>query len=292
MRIGRLRGIYYGWIIVAVEFVSMAFWFGIRSSFAIFYVALLEDFQWSRGESAGVQSMALITYTVLSPIVGGLTDRIGPRRVIGPGILVLALGLVLCSAVETLTQFYIFYGLIIGVGVTCISIVPYTAILGHWFKKKRGLASGIAVSGMGLGIFILVPLSQHFINVWGWRFTFVILGVLVLIVLLPLNVALLRHKPQELGLLPDGLEIVRSSNGENVGGVHIGFPESDWTLQSALRTGNFWALVAFPFLAAIGIYFIIVHHVKFLVDIGIYKMTAAFIFAFIGVISSCFRIFW
>jgi MFS family permease len=283
---------YYGWVIVAVALISMAFWFGIRTSFSVFYVALLEDFTWTRAGSAGIQSMALITYTVLAPIVGGLIDRFGPRRVIGPGILVLTIGLILCSLVNTLFQFYIFYGLIIGVGVTCISIVPYTAILGHWFEKKRGLASGIAVSGMGLGTFILVPLSQHFINVWGWRFTFVILGVLVLIVLLPLNVALLRHKPQELGLLPDGLEMVKSSNGKNLKEDHIGCPEGDWTLQRALRTGNFWALVAFPFLAAIGVYFIIVHHVKFLVDMGIDKMTAAFIFALIGVISSCFRIFW
>lgn len=283
---------YYGWIIVAVAFVSMAFWFGIRSSFSIFYVALLEDFQWSRGESAGVQSMALITYTAIAPLVGGLIDRFGPRRVIGPSILVLTIGLILCSLVNTLIQFYLLYGVIIGAGVTCIGIVPYTAILGHWFEKKRGLASGIAVSGMGLGIFMLVPLSQHFIALWGWRFTFVILGVLVLIVLLPLNVALLRHKPQELGLLPDGLDMVQFSNGKNIKEDCKGCPENDWTLQRALRTGNFWALVAFSFLAAIGIYIIIVHHVKFLVDTGIDKMTAAFIFALIGVISSCFRIFW
>jgi MFS family permease len=285
-------GAYYGWVIVAVALISMAFWFGIRTSFSVFYVALLEDFPWSRAGSAGIQSMALITYTVLSPIVGGLIDRFGPRRVIGPGILVLTLGLVLCSSVETLTQFYIFYGVLTAAGVTCISIVPYTAILGHWFEKKRGLASGIAVSGMGLGTFVLVPFSQHFINVWGWRFTFVILGVLVLIVLLPLNVALLRHKPQELGLLPDGLNMVQASNGKDIKEDCKGCPESDWTLQKALRTGNFWALVAFPFLAAIGIYFIIVHHVKFLVDMGIDKMTAAFIFALIGVISMCFRVFW
>ncbi len=226
---------YYGWVIVAVALISMAFWFGIRSSFSVFYVALLEDFPWSRAGSAGIQSMALITYTALAPIVGGLIDRFGPRRVIGPGILVLAAGLILCSRVNTLSQFYFFYGLIIGVGVTCISIVPYTAILGHWFERKRGSASGIAVSGMGLGTFILVPFSQHFITLWGWRFTFAILGAVVLIVLLPLNVALLRHKPEELGLLPDGLETVKSSNGENPVEYHMGFPESDWTLQGALK---------------------------------------------------------
>lgn len=159
---------YYGWIIVAVALVSMAFWLGIRSSFSVFYVALLEEFPWNRGDSAGVQSMALITYTILAPLVGGLIDRFGPRRVVVPGILVLALGLMLCSTIDTLVQFYLLYGVVMGTGITCIGIITYSAILAHWFEKKRGLASGIAVSGMGLGTFLWVPLSQSLISMWGW----------------------------------------------------------------------------------------------------------------------------
>ena len=104
--------IYYGWIIVAIGLISMAFWFGIRSSFSIFYVALLEDYPWSRSEAAGVQSMALITYTILAPLVGGLIDRFGPRRIIGPGILLLSVGLMLCGSVKTLPQFYFLYGVL------------------------------------------------------------------------------------------------------------------------------------------------------------------------------------
>jgi sugar phosphate permease len=284
--------IYYGWVIVGTAFVSMAFWFGIRSSFSIFYVALLEDFQWSRAESAGVQSIALITYTALAPIVGGLIDRFGPRRVIGPGIVVLTVGLILCSLVNTLVQFYMLYGVILGAGITCISIVAYSAILGHWFEKKRGLASGIAVSGMGFGTFLFVPLSQYFIGLWGWRLAFVILGVLVLIVLLPINSALLRHKPQELGLLPDGMKKAQSSREKNSEERQTDLSGNEWTLTSILRERNFWTFIVFPFLVVIGIYTILVHHVKFLVDIGIDKMTAAFIFGAMGVVSSCFRIFW
>jgi MFS family permease len=81
--------LYYGWIIVVLGLVSMSFWFGVRSSFSVFYVALLEEFHWSRGESAGVQSMAMLTYTFIAPVVGGLIDRLGPRRVIVPGIFLL-----------------------------------------------------------------------------------------------------------------------------------------------------------------------------------------------------------
>jgi MFS family permease len=175
-------GFYYGWIIVAVALVSMAFWLGIRSSFSVFYGALLDDFHWSRAGSAGVQSMALITYTFLAPLVGTLIDRFGPRRVVISGILIFAFGLMLCSSIKTLNQFYLLYGVVTGSGITCIGIITYSAILAHWFEKKRGLASGIAVSGMGLGTFLLVPLSQSFISMVGWQMTFIITGALVLII--------------------------------------------------------------------------------------------------------------
>ena len=286
------RRIYYGWIIVGVGLVSMAFWLGIRSSFSVFYVALLEEFPWNRGGSAGVQSMALITYTILAPLAGGLIDRFGPRRVIVPGILILTLGLVCCATIDTLLQFYLLYGVLMGTGITAIGIVSYSAILAHWFEKKRGLASGLAVSGMGLGTFVMVPLSQSLISMWGWRTTFVVTGVLAVIILLPLNAIFMRHKPEELGLFPDG--VAGADRKRDIGPndtVQQG-PGTEWTLQEAFRSGRFWALIAFSFFSIIGIYLILVHNVKFMVDQGINKMAAAFFFAMVGVISSLFRVFW
>ena len=169
LRTGDFSTFYYGWVIVGVALVSMGFWLGIRTSFSVFYVALLENFPWSPGDSAGVQSIALLAYTILAPMVGGLIDRFGPRRIILPGILVLILGLILCATIDSLAQFYILYGVIMGAGITSIGIVSYSAILAHWFEKKRGLANGIALSGTGLGTFVLVPLSQYLISTWGWR---------------------------------------------------------------------------------------------------------------------------
>ena len=290
-RVAHIVKFYYGWIIVAVALISMAFWMGIRTGFSVFYVALLEEFSWNRADSAGVQSMALLTYTVLAPVVGGLIDRIGPRRVVVPGILILAIGLMLCSTINRLGQFYLYYGVVMGAGITSIGIVSYSAILAHWFEKKRGLASGIAVSGMGLGTFLLVPVSQNFISNWGWRTTFVITAGLVLVVLIPINAFLLRHKPEAVGQNLDGIK--RSPAPRD------GFAEqannalkNDWTLKRAFRSGRFWALIIFPFFGIIGIYIVLVHNVKYLVDQGIDKMTAAYIFGLVGVISSIFRIFW
>ena len=98
---------YYGWLIVGVSIVSLTFWFGMRGTFSVFYVALLEDFPWSRGGGAGAQSMSLITYTIMAPLVGVLIDRFGPRRIIVPGILLLGLGLILSASIESLAQFYL-----------------------------------------------------------------------------------------------------------------------------------------------------------------------------------------
>jgi MFS family permease len=239
--------------------------------------------------------MALITYTITAPLVGGLIDRFGPRRIVVPGILLLALGLISCASIKTLPQFYFLYGVLAAAGVTSIAIVSYTAILAHWFEKKRGVASGLAVSGAGLGTFILVPLSQHFISLWGWRLAFATLGALVLMILLPLNGLFLRHKPQDLGLYPDGMKdgvVSQGGNEKKLDPMDSAWSETDWTLNRALTTGTFWALMIFCFLAAINTYIVLVHNVRFLVDKGVDKTTAAFVFGIVGIICSAFRIFW
>jgi MFS family permease len=281
--------LYYGWVIVAVSFISMGFWFGIRSNFSVFYAALLEDFAWNRGAAAGVQSLAMLTYTVMAPLAGGLIDRFGPRRIITPGIFVLCAGLLLCATIKRLTEFYLYYGLIVGTGVTSIGIVCYSAILAHWFEKKRGFASGMAVSGMGLGTFVWVYLAQYMISLWGWRTAFVVLAFLYLIVLVPINVWLLRHKPEELGLEVDGKTTLIKTNPE---GPDRGRPTADWTIWNVLKSGRFWALMSFAFLSVFAVYVVMVHSVKFFVDLGIDKMKAALVLALSGVVSSIFRIFW
>ncbi len=288
----RIKKFYYGWVIVGVAFVSMVFWFGIRSIFSVFYVALLEEYSWSRGGAAGVQATALITYTIMAPVIGGLIDRLGPRRVIVPGIIILSLGLFLCSFIRTLGHFYFFFGIIAAVGLTSIAIVSYSAILSHWFEKKRGLASGIALSGMGIGTFLLVPMTQYFITLSGWRLTFIIISALSLTVLLVINGLLLRHKPVELGLYPDGIGREEwLKNQEKAVGTSE-WSSNDWTLKRAMKTDQFWYLFVFFFLTIFIVYAVLTHHMRFLVDKGIDKTTAAFIFGMIGITSGVSRIFW
>lgn len=283
---------FYGWVIVGLGVLSTAFWMGILTSFSVFFVALLDEFHWSRGGAAGVQSMALLTYTIMAPVVGSLIDRFGPRKTILPGIFLLSGGLALCSQIQNLLTFYIFYGVVVAAGFAFISIVAYSTILSHWFERKRGIASGIAVSGMGLGASILIPLSQYLISRSGWRISYLFFGAVILCVLFPLSLLFLKHKPEELGLYADGPSAQKMRKRKHVQILDKAWADTAWTIRKAMGTGRFWALLLFCFLHMTGLYVLLVHTVRFLVDIGFSRMTAAYIFSLAGVISIPSRIFW
>jgi len=288
---------YYGWVIVGLAMISMSFWFGVRTTFSVFFVALIDHFQWSRAEAAGAQSIAMLVYMIMAPIIGTLVDRIGPRKTILPGIFLTGLGFLLCTQIESLLQFYVFFGAIVGIGVTCLSIAPNTVLLAHWFEHRRGTANGLASMGIGTGVLFFVPLMQYLISSKGWQFAYLIFGLLILMIPLPLNAFFLKHTPKELGLLPDGETLKRIEETDlkkvtEIGMVCSPSTRDEMSYQDILKAPRFWGLLLFPSLVSFGAYFIIVHHVKYLTDFGVDKMWAASLFAGIGALSSGFRFFW
>lgn len=168
---------FYGWVIVGLGTLSTTFWMGILTNFSVFFVALLEESHRSRGGTAGVQSTALLKYTVMTSMVGGLIDRFGPKKTVVPEVVFLSAGLALCSQIHSLLTLYIYCWVVVVAGFAFISIVAYFTILSYWFERRRGVVSGLAVLRMGLGTFLLVPLSQYLINrqlwypacLYGWR---------------------------------------------------------------------------------------------------------------------------
>ncbi|OGP87281.1 MAG: hypothetical protein A2156_12125 [Deltaproteobacteria bacterium RBG_16_48_10] len=281
---------YYGWVIVGLAMLSMAYWFGLRTSFSVFFVALIDEFHWGRAEAAAALSIAMVAYMVMAPIVGILVDRIGPRRVMLPGIALIGVGLLFCTQIETLAQFYLFYGVVVGIGIPCLSIVPFTIILAHWFERKRGTANGLASVGIGMSSLLFVPLFQYLISLWGWRSAFFIFSLLVFAIPLPLNAIFLRHRPEEIRLLPDGDSV--DNMPKEVPFHPTGSSLKKQGLKDLMKTGRFWSVILFPSLIAFGIYMVIVHHVRYLVDLGVGKMWAASLFAVMGAISGGFRFFW
>ena len=273
----------------------MGVWLSMRTTFSVFLVAFLDEFHWSRASVAGVQSVSFIVYTFSAPLVGALIDKYGARKVVLPGIVVLCAGLFLSAFVKSLFHLYLIYGVLVAFGVTFVSIIVYSTILSHWFQVRRGLASGIAVSGMGVGTFALVPLTQYLISAAGWRSAFMILGGAVFLILFPLTAIFLRHKPAELGLNVDGITGIGFDVNPLQRKVEIVDPvwaKKDWTLSGAVREGRFWAVLAYWFLIIIPIYVLLIHGVKLLIDRGFGKMDAAFMLALAGISSSVFKIFW
>lgn len=263
----------------------------MRTTYSVFLVALLDEFHWSRAAAAGVQSVSFMVYTCSAPLVGTLLDRFGPRRVILPGIALLCAGLFLSSAVRSLVQFYLVYGVLVAFGVTFVSISAYSVVLSRWFQKRRGLASGVAVSGMGVGTFVLVPLTQYVIGHAGWRTAFVVLSGLVFLLLFPLSALLLRQRPQDMGLKMDGAD----GAGPKKRGIEIVdalWAGTDWTLKRAVREGRFWSLLAFAFFAIFPLYLVLIHGAKLLADCGFGAMKVAFMIAMAGLTCSAFQVVW
>src|SRR5215510_545203 len=192
------RQIFYGWVVLASVSVVMLLTYGVQYSFGIFFTAMLQDLGWSRASLAAAFSLYSLLYIVLSFYSGRLTDRIGPRWVIALGGLCVGSGMILVSLIQTPWQLYLFYGCLAGIGMS-VAYVPCNATVVKWFRRRRGLAVGIAGSGASLGIAGFPPVSEALIARFGWRQTYLLFGVAVLVVLNVMASFAVRD-PEVLGL--------------------------------------------------------------------------------------------
>ena len=184
---------YYGWLVVGTTFFTLAIGGSLVGTFPVFYVAFLDEFGWSRADTALAFSASMVTFAVSAGVIGALIDRWGPRRVIPAGIGVLAVGLALMSTISRLPTLYVYYGLIVALGVTLIGFIPTSAVVNSWFVQRRSMALGLALSGRSFGGFVMVPLAAYLIGWVGWRNAYLLLGAGIFILLFPLNLAF--HKP-------------------------------------------------------------------------------------------------
>ena len=179
----------------------------------------------------------------------------------------MAAGLLLAAFVRTPWQLYLTLGAAVGGGVNCLAYTAQSLYLTNWFVRRRGLALSIAFSGVGLGSIVLLPWQQSLIAEAGWRTACIALGLLVLCLLAPLNL-LLRHRPEDLGLAPDGAAPAASAAARSANIVDRSWAAIDWTLARALRTARFWWLAAGYFGALFSWYAVQVHQTKYLTEIG------------------------
>lgn len=283
--------IFHGWLIVAVAMVAHALGYGSRYSFAVIFPSLLEAFQWPRDITAAMLSFHLLVYGFVAPAAGGLVDRMGPRKTMALGTIVLALGLALSGQGTEVWHFYVTFGALTGGGLCLIGAVPFTTVLRNWFERKRGLAFSLMFAGTG-GAFACYPGIAFLIKSVDWRNTFLIEAVIVAGSMLPLIFLIVRYHPRDKGLIPDGASEAqrRSSTGEkdDLRVKDRAWAAKDWTLPMAVKTSRFWLLCFSTFsIWGISHHILVTHHVAFAIDVGYSKIYTSSVLSLFGILYAC-----
>ena len=259
---------FYGWIIIAVTFVTMAIGVNARTAFSLFFPPIVDEFGWERGVTAGAFSFGFLVSGAVSPLIGRMMDRLGPRAVMELGVALMAGGLLMAPLTSRPWHLYLTIGVMVGAGSVCLGYSGQSLFLPNWFNRRRGLAMGLAFAGVGIGSMTLLPWVQHMIEQTGWRTACTAMGILILVVLAPINL-LLHKRPEDIGLEPDGDAAPSATSAKPISNiVDPDWAGIDWTLKRALRTARFWWLAS-AISAALYIWYAVqVHQTKYLLDIG------------------------
>jgi MFS family permease len=244
--------------------------------FGAFFDSLIVEFQCSRAALSGAFSLSRFETGVLGPAEGWLVDRFGPRKMMLVGVLLMGGGFVLLGRVSSLTEFYLVFVLLVALGAGLGFATPLPTAVGNWFVRKRGMAFGLAMSGIGLGG-LLVPLLSWLIVEYGWRTAALWAGIIVAVVGFPVAF-ILRHRPEQYGTVPDGDKVQETETRKSAIG-----PE--FTAREALKTRAFWLLsIAFSLrLMVTGA--VPVHIMPFLLDNGFPREIAATALGSIALVS-------
>ena len=280
---------YYGYVILFLCFLNMVFVRGAFGSFSVFYVALLDDFHWSHGVGASIVSLNSLVYASVSPAVGYAFDRLGPRILIPLAGLLMGLGFFFSGFSNSLWELYLYYGILAAVGQGGLGFVTQSALLSHWFVRRRATAIGLATAGQGFGMITILPLAQILISRMGWRTAFMLLGALIFFTVIPSNAIFQRRDPEEVGQLPDG----ENAESDRRPTAPRSRPTNrEWTLATALRSVPFWIIAAGHLGLGAGLFIVYTHLVAQLVEEGFDKLTAAFTLGIVGLMRVAGTFVW
>jgi MFS family permease len=269
--------LFYGWFVVAAAFVVTFTGFGSAYTFSSFVESLQRDFGASRGSVSLVFSFAGFLYFGLGVISGPLADRWGARNLAALGMGLVGLGLALASQAQTIVQVYAAYSIGVGAGVGC-AYVPTLGAVQRWFVRRRGFASGLAVSGIGVGTLVMPPLATWLIANLGWRDAYLVLGIVAAVIGVGSSL-LISDDPRWHGTGPDG-DPLETSSAPVRQGVSI---------RDAVRTPRFAGLYAACLISAFGVFVPFVHLVPFAVDHQVTPAAAVLLLGMIGVGSTAGR---
>lgn len=280
--------IFYGWVVLAIAFITIVLGYSIRNTFSVFYPTIVEQFGWGRGNTALMFSISIIVYGFVAPVAGGLVDRFGPRLVLPIGACLMGGGIALCSLADAQWEFYLLYGVMGAVGLSLIGVTPLTAIVSSWFVEKRGLVFGILGAGFGASL-VTASIAQFLISSFSWQTAYVIIGLFSIGVIVPICILFVRSSPggkqvlynRQIQTSPESLTLNELQGTTSSEAKWAG---TTWTLSRALKTYHFWLLFGISF-CTLGLaqQIAIAHEVYFFKDVGFEPMEAATIYSVFGV---------
>ncbi len=264
---------FYGYVITALSCIIAMVNAGANYTFGIFFKPLLEEFGWTKAATSGAFSLYILVAGVSGILAGKLTDRFGPRIVLTLCGILLGSGYYLMSQVSVLWQVYVIYGIVLGIGGG-FATIPLLSTLARWFVKKRGFMTGIFLAGASVGIMVIPPAATELISSYGWRSSYVALGLCLFITII-MTAQFLRYDPSVVGLYPDGSrkEISQAPPDRVAESV---------TIRKALLTQSFWLLSLAYLCFGIVLFSIMVHLVPHTVELGVPMEVAARVFIVIG----------
>jgi len=263
--------VFYGWVVVAAAFAVTFVGFGSAYTFSAFVGSLQRDFAASRGSVSLVFSLAGFLYFGLGIVSGPLADRWGSRSLALVGMILTGAGLVLAGAARSLTSVYAAYGLGVGLGIGC-SYVPAVGAAQRWFVRRRGLASGLAVAGIGVGTLVMPPLASWLIETFGWRTAYMTLGIF----------AVVAGSAMALLIDPDGDPFEPDAGAARISGASV---------TDAITSRRFIGLYIACLVCSFGLFVPFVHLVPYAIDHGVPRSAAVLLLGVVGIGSTAGRFF-
>ena len=276
--------VFYGWYVLAASFLLLFFQAGARFSFGIMFKPMAAELGWNRASISSAYFLNTVFFALTLSMAGKLYDRYGPRWVILVSTVLLAGGYISTSQVNTLWQFHLFYGVLTAVGIGGASVPLLAALMSKWFARRRGLVISLALSGYCLGQFVLVPIINWFVLTYGWRFSYVLMGLIILAANSLLVLMVIKGDPEDMGLKPYGFDLVDTTAAPEKANDAMPQP-TDLSLMQASRTRSFWFFLLFMCICGSGDFLVAAHLVPLVTDYGVSPTSAANMMAWFGLMS-------
>ena len=263
---------FYGYLVVGASLLIMSMMWSVYYAFGVFFKPVLNEFGWTKAMTSGAFSLAAMMNGSLTVAVGGLTDKFGPRMVMTVCGLFLGLGFMLMSQISAVSHLYLFYGILVGAGMSG-SFIPLTSTVARWFFKRRGFMTGIVAAGSGVGALMGPVVASRLIPIYGWRMSYAILGSITLLTVV-LAAQLIKRDPTQVGQVPYGENQMKQGESN--------LRVEGFSLRQAVYSAQFWVFFTTGFCYGYCVFAIVVHITPHAIESGISAVRAANILATVG----------